>query len=171
MSPPFETPYKGRCGGSSKSAREVCRLKMSGFARSTRRHTSVVSLIQIFLYPQKENKSNGFHKKIGILEGVSGFKDGDLFTVPMDKLLSCFHFATASFLSESPSKYVLAEGENTLRASVPWALLPKPEAFWNRETFCVHASPRRAYSQKGFRPDSERGRQSPKTGPEHPRGL
>ena len=111
------------------------------------------------------------HKKIGILEGVSGFKDADLFTVPMDKLLSCFHFATASFLSESPSKYVLAEGENTLRANVPWALLPKPEAFWNRETFCVHASPRRAYSQKGFRPDSERGRQSPKTGPEHPRGL
>ena len=124
-----------------------------------------------FSIHKKKTRVMVFTKKIGILEGVSGFKDADLFTVPMDKLLSCFHFATASFLSESPSKCVLAEGENTLRANVPWALLPKPEAFWNRETFCVHASPRRAYSQKGFRPDSERGRQSPKTGPEHPRGL
>ena len=124
-----------------------------------------------FSIHKKKTRVMVFTKKIGILEGVSGFKDADLFTVPMDKLLSCFHFATASFLSESPSKYVLAEGENTLRANVPWALLPKPEAFWNRETFCVHASPRRAYSQKGFRPDSERGRQSPKTGPKHPRDL
>ena len=44
MFPPFETPYKGRCGGSSKLAREVCRLKMSGSARSNRRHTWVVPL-------------------------------------------------------------------------------------------------------------------------------
>ena len=57
MSPPFETPYKGRCGGSSKSAREVCRLKMSGFARSTRRHTSVLSLIQIFSLSTKRSAS------------------------------------------------------------------------------------------------------------------
>ena len=61
--PPFETPYKGRCGGSSKEAREVCRLKMSGSARSTRRHTSVVSLIQIFTLSPLENPTNGFYKK------------------------------------------------------------------------------------------------------------
>ena len=44
VSPTFETPYKGRCGGSSKLAREVCRLKMSGSARSNRRHTPVLLL-------------------------------------------------------------------------------------------------------------------------------
>ena len=65
MFPPFETPYKGRCGGSSKLAREVCRLKMSGSARSTRRHTSVAPLVQFFILPPLENLANGFHKKKG----------------------------------------------------------------------------------------------------------
>ena len=38
---------------------------MSGFARSNRRHTSVVPLTQFFPDLQKEIKSNGFHKNKG----------------------------------------------------------------------------------------------------------
>ena len=60
MFPPFETPYKGRRGGSPKSAREVCRLKMSGSARSNRRHTSVVSLTHFFILPPLRKSSKSF---------------------------------------------------------------------------------------------------------------
>ena len=54
---------KGRCGGSSKLAREVCRLKISGSARSTRRHTSVAPLTQFFILPPLENPANGFQNR------------------------------------------------------------------------------------------------------------
>ena len=60
---PLWTPYKGRGGGSSKAAREVCRLKMSGWARSNRRHTSVAPLIQFFILPPLENPENVFYKR------------------------------------------------------------------------------------------------------------